>query len=53
MEHATAISLLDQCATNYETNASIQEREGRYEDAAHSRTVSADYRQAIEALQAE
>jgi hypothetical protein len=53
MKHSAAISLLDQCATNYERNAVIQEKEGRYDDAANSRAIAADYRQAIEALQAE
>jgi hypothetical protein len=53
MKHSSAVSLLDSCATNYERNAAIQEKEGRYEDAANSRTIASDYRQAIEALQAE
>lgn len=53
MKHSSAISLLENSATNYETNAAIQEKEGRYEDAANSRTNAANYRQAIEALQAE
>jgi hypothetical protein len=53
MKHSSATSLLESCATNYEFNAAIQEKEGRYEDAANSRTIAADYRQAIEALQAE
>ena len=53
MKHTSAVSLLDQCATNYERNAVIQEKEGRYDDAANSRTIAADYRQAIETLHAE
>ena len=53
MSHTSAVELLDTCATNYERNAVIQEKEGRYDDAANSRTKAADYRQAIEALQAE
>jgi hypothetical protein len=53
MRHTSAVALLDTCATNYERNAVIQEKEGRYDDAAHSRTKAADYRQAIETLQAE
>jgi hypothetical protein len=53
MKHTFAVDLLDSCATNYERNAAIQEKEGRYEDAANSKTIASDYRQAIEALQAE
>ncbi|MCY1461672.1 hypothetical protein PS726_00208 [Pseudomonas fluorescens] len=53
MKHPSAVSLLESCATNYERNAVIQEKEGRYDDAANSRTIASDYRQAIEALQAE
>ena len=53
MKHTSAVSLLESCAINYERNAAIQEKEGRYEDAANSRTIATDYRQAIEALQAE
>nr|WP_180205482.1 hypothetical protein [Pseudomonas sp. SbOxS1]NYU05588.1 hypothetical protein [Pseudomonas sp. SbOxS1] len=53
MKHTFAVDLLDNCATNYERNAAIQEKEGRYEDAANSRVIASDYRQAIEALQAE
>jgi hypothetical protein len=53
MKHTFAVDLLDSCATNYERNAAIQEKEGRYEDAANSRTIASDYRKAIEALQAE
>ncbi|VVQ20894.1 hypothetical protein PS934_05064 [Pseudomonas fluorescens] len=53
MSHTSAVELLDTCATNYERNAVIQEKEGRYDDAANSRTIAADYRQAIETLQAE
>lgn len=53
MKHTAAVSLLDQSATNYEQNAAIQEKEGRYEDAAHSRTIAVEYRRAISVLQAE
>jgi len=53
MKHSSAVSLLESSATNYERNAAIQEKEGRYEDAANSRTIASDYRQAIEALQAQ
>jgi hypothetical protein len=53
MKHSSAVSLLESCATNYERNAAIQEKEGRYEDAANSRTIASDYRRAIEALQAQ
>lgn len=53
MKHKTAIAQLEIHASNCENNAAIQEREGQFEDAAHSRSNAADYRQAIEALQAE
>ena len=53
MKHAAAIAQLEQHASNCENNAAIQEVEGQYEDAANNRTNAADYRQAIEALQAE
>jgi hypothetical protein len=53
MKHSSAVSLLESSATNYKRNAVIQEKEGRYDDAANSRTIAADYRQAIETLQAE
>ena len=53
MKHATAIAQLEIHASNCENNAVIQEAEGQYEDAANNRTNAADYRQAIEALQAE
>jgi hypothetical protein len=53
MKYAFTVSLLESCASNYERNAAIQEKEGRYEDAAISRRIASDYRQAIEALQAE
>jgi hypothetical protein len=44
MKHTSAVSLLDSCATNCERNAVIQEKEGRYEDAANSRAIASDYR---------
>jgi hypothetical protein len=53
MKHSSAVSLLESSATNYERNAAIQEKEGRYEDAAHSRTIAVEYRRAISALQTE
>lgn len=53
MKHAAAIAQLEKHASNCETNAAIQETEGEFEDAANNRTNAADYRQAIEALQAE
>lgn len=53
MKHATAIAQLEILSSNCENNAAIQEAEGQYEDAANNRTNAADYRQAIEALQAE
>ncbi|WCM49016.1 hypothetical protein OH720_18590 [Pseudomonas sp. WJP1] len=53
MKYAFTVSLLESCASNYERNAAIQEKEGRYDDAAISRRIASDYRQAIEALQAE
>ncbi len=53
MKHAAAIAQLEKHASNCETNAAIQEAEGQFEDAANNRTNAADYRQAIEALQAE
>ena len=53
MKHATAIAQLEIHASNCENNAVIQEREGQFEDAANNRTNAADYRQAIETLQAE
>ncbi|MHC8342480.1 hypothetical protein [Pseudomonas sp. RT6P73] len=53
MSHEAATALLESSATNYERNAVIQEKEGRYEDAAHSRTNAAEYRKAIEALEVE
>ena len=53
MKHATAISQLEIHASNCENNAAIQEREGEHESAAANRSNAADYRQAIEALQAE
>ncbi|MBH3405723.1 hypothetical protein I5P86_11735 [Pseudomonas glycinae] len=53
MKHDKAIDLLEHHATNCEQNAVIQEREGQYDDAANSRTNAADYRAAIESLQAE
>ncbi|KAB2527456.1 hypothetical protein F8N49_03505 [Pseudomonas sp. GXM4] len=52
MKHATAIAQLEIHASNCENNAVIQEREGQYEEAANSRSNAAEYRQAIEALQA-
>ena len=53
MNHATAIAQLEIHASNCENNADIQEREGEHESAATNRSNAADYRQAIEALQAE
>lgn len=53
MKHASAIAQLEKHASNCENNAAIQEAEGQYEDAANSRTNAADYRAAIESLQAE
>ena len=53
MKHATAIAKLEIHASNCENNAVIQEAEGQYEDAANNRANAADYRQAIEALQAQ
>jgi hypothetical protein len=53
MKHEAAIAQLEIHASNCENNAAIQEREGQFEDAANSRGNAADYRQAIEALQAE
>ncbi|EPA95419.1 hypothetical protein [Pseudomonas sp. G5(2012)] len=53
MTHTFPVDLLDACATNYERNAIIQEKEGRYEDTAKSRTIASNYRKAIEALQAD
>ena len=53
MKHATAIAQLEIHASNCENNAVIQEAEGQYEDAANNRANAADYRQAIEALQAQ
>ncbi|WP_336826849.1 hypothetical protein [Pseudomonas paracarnis] len=53
MKHATAISQLEIHASNCENNAAIQEREGEHESAATNRSNAADYRKAIEALQAE
>ncbi|WP_460139697.1 hypothetical protein [Pseudomonas sp. S2_E01] len=47
------IAQLQQHTSNCENNAAIQEAEGQFEDAANNRTNAADYRQAIEALQAE
>ena len=53
MTHATAIAQLEIHASNCENNAAIQEREGEHESAATNRSNAADYRQAIESLQAE
>lgn len=53
MKHAAAKAQLETHASNCESNAAIQEAEGQYEDAANNRTNTADYRKAIEALQAE
>ena len=53
MTHAAAIAQLETHASNCENNAAIQEREGQHEDAANNRTNAAEYRQAIETLQAE
>lgn len=53
MKHEAAIAQLEIHASNCENNAVIQEQESQFEDAANSRTNAADYRQAIEALQAE
>ena len=53
MKPVTAIAQLEIHASNCETNAAIQEAEGQFEDAANNRSNAADYRQAIEALQAE
>lgn len=53
MKHATAIAQLENHASYCENNAVIQEAEGQYEDAANNRTNAADYRQAVEALQAQ
>ncbi|MHC8300699.1 hypothetical protein [Pseudomonas sp. ZS1P83] len=53
MKHEASIAQLEIHASNCESNAAIQEREGEHESAANNRTNAADYRQAIEALQAE
>ncbi len=53
MKHSAAIAQLEIHASNCENNAAIQEREGQHEDAANNRTNAAEYRQAIETLQAE
>lgn len=53
MKHTTAIAQLETHASNCENNAAIQEREGEHESAATNRASAMDYRQAIEALQAE
>lgn len=53
MKHAAAIAQLEIHASNCDNNAAIQEREGEHESAATNRINAADYRQAIEALQAE
>ncbi|NMY86863.1 hypothetical protein HBR93_22450 [Pseudomonas sp. WS 5411] len=53
MKHSAAIAQLEIHASNCENNAVIQEREGKHEDAANNRSNASDYRQAIEALQAQ
>jgi hypothetical protein len=53
MKQKAAIAQLEIHASNCENNAAIQEQEGQLEDVANSRSNAADFRQAIEALQAE
>lgn len=53
MKHSAAIAQLEIHASNCENNAEIQDRVGQHEDAANNRTNAAEYRQAIETLQAE
>ena len=53
MKHSAAIAQLEIHASNCENNAAILEREGEHESAANNRSNADDYRQAIEALQAE
>jgi len=53
MKQKAAIAQLEIHASNCENNAAIQEQEGQLEDVANSRSNAADFRQAIEALEAE
>lgn len=53
MKHEAAIAKLTQHAQQCAENAAIQQDEGKWQEAKFNERLAADYRKAIEALQAE
>lgn len=53
MKHEAAIAKLLQHAQQCDENAAIQQDEGKWEESKFNKGLAANYRQAIEALQAE
>ena len=53
MKHEAAVAKLTQHAQQCDENAAIQQDEGKWQEAKLNERLAADYRQAVEALQAE
>lgn len=53
MKHEAAIAKLSQHAQQCDENAAIQNDEGKWQEAKFNQKLAAEYRQAVEALQAE
>jgi len=53
MRHEAAVAKLTQHAQQCDENAAIQQDEGKWQEAKLNARLAADYRKAIEALQAD
>lgn len=53
MRHEAAVAKLTQHAQQCDENAAIQQDEGKWQESKLNERLAADYRKAIEALEAE